>query len=152
MLASLLKQLAMTKGRLPEPVSDLYQRMTRQQRQAKQEDLEEALILTCSEFDRVFFVIDALDECNKSKRNSVLRALSNLSECSPVSIFVTSRLHAEDISKAFKKSYKIVIEAKPSDIEKYVYNKVESNDGLDIFDNGFRNLIVEKISQGSHQM
>ena len=157
MLASLLKQLALTKlaltkAELPGPVLDLHQRMTRQQKQPKHEDLEEALLLTCSEFDRVFFVIDALDECNKSQRNAVLRVLTSISKCSPVSMFVTSRPHAEDISKAFKKSQKIVIEAKPSDITKYVYNKIENSDGLDTLDNEFQNLIVEKISQGSHQM
>ena len=152
MLASLLKQLAMAKAVLPGPVLDLHRRMTRQQRQPKQEDLEEALLLTCSEFDRVFFVIDALDECNKSHRNEVLRVLSNMSEYPQVSIFVTSRPHVEDITKAFKKSQQIVIEAKPSDITKYVYNKIENSDGLDTFDIGFRNLVVEKISQGSHQM
>ena len=157
MLASLLKQLALAKAKLPGPVFDLHQRMTRQQRQPKQEDLEEALLLTCSEFDRVFVVIDALDECDKSQRNAVLRALSTMSQCTPVSIFVTSRPHAEDISKAFKNSHKIVIEAKPSDIEKYVYNKIEDSGGvgpLDIgpLDNEFKNLIIKKISQGSHQM
>ncbi len=152
MLASLLKQLALSRAGLPGPILDLHQRMTRQQRQPKQEDLEEALLLTCNEFDRVFFVIDALDECNKSQRNAVLRVLSNISECSRISIFVTTRPYAEDIAKAFKGSHKILIEAKPSDITKYVYNKIGNSDGFDTFDNGFRNLIVEKISQGSHQM
>ena len=152
MLASLLKQLALAKSRLPVPVLDLHQRMTRQQRQPKQEDLEEALLLTCSEFDRVFVVIDALDECNKSQRNAVLRALSNMSQCSSVSIFVTSRPHTKGISKAFKKSHKIMIEAKPSDIREYVYKTIENSDAVDTFDDGFRDLLVEKISQGSHHM
>ena len=111
MIASLLKQLAFKQfalsKRLPGPILDLHQKMTRQQRPPKHEDLQEALLLTCSEFDRVFVVIDALDECNKSQRNAVLRALSKLCQCSPVSIFITSRPHAEDISKAFKKSHKI---------------------------------------------
>ena len=152
MLASLLKQLALKKPRLSGPVLDLHQRMTRQQRPLKHEDLQETLLLTCSEFDRVFVVIDALDECNKSQRNAVLRALSKLSQCSPVSILITSRPHAEGISKAFKKFHKIVIAAEPSDIEKYVYDKLENSDGVDTFDTGFRNLIVKKISQGCHQM
>ena len=152
MLASLLKQLALTKAVLPEPVLDLHQRMTRQQKQPKQQDLEEALLRTCSEFDRVFFVIDALDECSKSQRNAVLRVLGNISQCSSVSMLITSRPHAEDISKAFNGSHKIVIEAKPSDIKKYVDNKIEDSDGLDAIDNKFRNLIVERVSQGSHQM
>ena len=97
-------------------------------------------------------MIDALDECDKSQRIAVLRALSNMSQCSLVSIFVTSRLHEEDISKTFKKFHKIVIEAKPSDIEKYVRNKVENSDVVDTYDNGFRNLMVETISQRSQQM
>lgn len=152
MLASLLKQLALTKAVLPEPVLDLHRRMRRQQRQPKQQDLEDTLLRTCSEFDRVFFVIDALDECSKYQRKAVLRTLSNISQCSPVSILITSRPHAEDISKAFKGSHKIVIEAKPSDIKKYVENKIEDSDELDTIDNGFRDLIVERVSQGSHQM
>lgn len=152
MLASLLKQLALAKAMLPEPVLDLHRRMTRQQKQPKQQDLEEALLRTCGEFDRVFFVIDALDECRKSQRNAVLRVLGNISQCSSISMLITSRPHAEDISKAFNGSHKIVIEAKPSDIKKYVDNKIEDNDGLNTVDNKFRDLIVERVSQGSHQM
>ena len=152
MLASLLKQLALTKAVLPSPVLDLHQRMTRQQRQPKQQDLEDALLRTCSEFDRVFFVIDALDECTKRQRNAVLRVLTNISQCSSVSMLITSRPHAEDISKAFRGAHKIVIEAMPSDIKKYVDNKIEDSDALDTVDNGFRDLIVERVSQASHQM
>lgn len=152
MLASLLKQLALTRAVLPDPVLDLHQRMTRQQRQPKQQDLEDALLRTCSEFDRVFFVIDALDECTKSQRNAVLRVLTNISQCSSVSMLITSRPHAEDISKAFEGAHKIVIEAMPSDIKKYVDNKIEDSDALDTVDNGFRDLIVERVSQASHQM
>ena len=152
MLASLLKQLAMMRDGLPGPVLDLHERMIRQQRQPKQQDLEEALLLTFSEFHRVFLVIDALDECSKSQRGAVLRALNNISQSSPASIFVTSRPHAEDVSKAFKRSHRVLIEARSSDIKKYVDNKVENSDALDTSDNRFRNLIVEKVSQASHQM
>ena len=156
MIAILLKQLAfkhlVLSKRLPGPVLDFHQKMTRQQRPPKHEDLQEALLLTCSEFDRVFIVIDALDECNKSQKSAVLRALSKLCQCSPVSMFITSRPHAEDISRVFKKSHKKVIEAEPSDIEKYVHDKLDNSDGVDTFDFEFRNLIVNKISQGCHQM
>ena len=152
MLASLLKQLALTKAVLPEPVLDLHQRMRRQQRQPKQQDLEDALLRTCSEFDRVFFVIDALDECTKSQRNAVLRTLNKICQCSPVSMLITSRPHAQDISKAFEGSHKIVIEAKPSDIKKYVENKIADSDELETINNGFRDLIIEGVNQGSHQM
>ena len=156
MIASLLKQLAFKQlalsKRLPGPVLDLHQRMTRQLRPPKHEDLQETLLLTCSEFDRVFVVIDALDECNKSQRSAVLRALSKLCQCSPVSMFITSRPHAEDISKVFKKSHKIVIEAEPSDIKKYVHDKLNNSVEVDTIDFEFRNLIVNKISQGCHQM
>ena len=152
MLASLLKQLALTKAVLPEPVLDLHQRMRRQQRKPKRQDLEDALLRTCSEFDRVFFVIDALDECSKSQRNAVLRTLTKICQCSPVSMLITSRPHAQDISKAFEGSHKIVIEAKPSDIKKYVENKIADSDELETIDNAFRDLIVEGVNQGSHQM
>ena len=47
---------------------------------------------------------------------------------------------------------RFVIEAEPSDIEKYVHDKLDNSDGVDTFDLGFRNLVVEKISQGCHQM
>ena len=152
MLASLLKQLALKKAVLPEPVLDLHQRMRHQQRQPNQQDLENALLRTCSEFNRVFFVIDALDECTKSQRSAVLRTLNNICQCSPVCMLITSRPHAQDISKAFEGFPKIVIEAKPSDIKKYVENKIADSDELETIDDRFRDLIVEGVNQGSHQM
>ena len=152
MLSSLLKQLSVPTSVLPHPVLELYQNSTRQQRQPRHEDLEEVLLLTCRTFDRVFVVIDALDECCEDERKAVLRSLDMLHKGSCCSIFVTSRPHPEDIKKAFELFPKIDIEATASNLKKYVQREIESKENLDEIDELFKDEIVEKISHGAGHM
>ena len=152
MLGSLLRQLAAAKPGLPLPVIELHEKMMRQQRLPRQEDLEAALLLTCREFNRVFLVIDALDECEKCQRNTVLKGLKRLSECTSISILITSRPHPQDISKAFKGLPRIAIEANRADLTKYVRSRIENSDDPDAFDKNFQDLVVERISQGADPM
>ena len=152
MLSSLLKQLATAKTELSYHVLELYRKFTRQQRQPKQEDLEEVIVPSCKAFDRVFFVIDALDECSPEQRRAVLEALRKLHEIQSVSVFVTSRPYSTDVKKAFEPFPKIDIEARDPDIRKYVRNEIDNNHNLDDTDGEFKEEIVVKMSQKARKM
>ena len=152
MLASLLKQLATAKTELSIHVLELYRKFTRQQRQPKQEDLEEVMVPTCEAFDRVFLVIDALDECSPERRRPVLEALNRLHEIQSISIFVTSRPYPGDVMKAFAPFPKIAIEARDPDIRKYVRREIDNNHNLDDTDGDFKDEIVIKMSHKARNM
>ena len=152
MLSSLLKQLASAKTELSYHVLELYRKFTRQQRQPKQEDLEEVIMLTSKAFDRVFLIIDALDECSPERRRAILEALRKLHEIESVSVFVTTRPYPGDVKKAFERFPKIDIEARDPDIRKYVRREIDNNHNLDDTDGEFKEEIVVQMSQKARKM
>ena len=152
MIASLLKQLSIAKSKLPDSVLELYHRLKRQQRLAQQEELEQVLLLTCEEFDRIFIVIDALDECDaNSHRKGFLRFLNTLQRKSSISIFIASR-YLEDFQKAFETSRKIVIGADDLDLRMYLSREIDICDNVDIIDETFKNDIIQKVSEAAQKM
>ena len=151
-LSSLLKQLASAKTELSSHVLELYRKFMRQSRQPKQEDLEDVMVRTCEAFDRVFLVIDALDECSPERRRQVLKVLKRLHEVQAISIFVTSRPYPEDVMKAFEQFPNITIEARDPDIRKYVRTEIDNYHNLDDTDQDFKEDIVIKLSQKAHNM
>ncbi len=153
MTAGLLKQLAMAKATLPRSVLDLYQRLKDQQRKPQQQDLEQALLNTCRDFDRVFIIIDALDECDENKhRKSFLELLKSLRDNSSTNLFVTSRPHPEDVKKVLEGSSKIIIKADDSDLRKYISREIHCSEAVDDIDEDFKTKIIEKVVHGARQM
>ncbi|KAL8724912.1 MAG: hypothetical protein Q9181_006621, partial [Wetmoreana brouardii] len=147
MTASLLKQTASAQIALPAAVAELHQRLNNQRRVPPQHDLMHALISTCKEFDKVYFVIDALDECDLKQRKGFLRLLDDLRGCS--AIFVTSRPY-DDIMKAAKSSPQIEIKAHSSDLRRYILQEIERHDTYDDIDESFREEIAETVTRRAH--
>lgn len=153
MIANLLKQLAIPLRKLPMAMLELHQRLKSQQRRPKQQELEQALLLTCRNYDRVFVVIDALDECDvRGHRKSFLKALDNLRTESCTSIFVTSRSYPEDIKKALENAPQISIGAEDYDLQRYIAREIDNSDNADVIDESFRNEIITRVSHGAQKM
>lgn len=153
MLASLLKQVAIPKPNIPQPIRELYEKSTVQQRQAQQQELEQALLLTCEEYDRIFIVVDALDECDQIiHRRNLINCLRSLQSSPLISIFITSRSHIEDTNNFFDKASKIVIEAHETDLEKYLLREIEQSDIFEIIDKDFKEEIVQRVSKAAQSM
>lgn len=96
-LASLLHQLAVQKADFPQPLLKFYEHFKHDKAQSLMTDLLTVLQEVCASFDRIYIVIDALDECNsKGHRKQVLTALESL-DLGTVRLFVTSRPHAYDV-------------------------------------------------------
>ena len=153
MLASLLKQLAIPLPKLPKPVLELHKRLSNLEKRPQQLDLEQAIFSTCEEYDRVFIIIDALDECDaKNHRKDFLKALNTLHAHSNFSIFITSRSYPEDIKKNLKSAPQIIIGAHDDDLERYISREIESSDSIDEIDEDFKTEIITSISQAAQKM
>ncbi|KAL9637688.1 MAG: hypothetical protein Q9164_002040 [Protoblastenia rupestris] len=152
-IASLLKQLTIAKAEVPQPVSELYQRLKGHQRQPQTQDLEQAFLHTCMAFERVFVVIDALDECDAiNHRKPFLEFLDRLHSESSSNIFLTSRPHLEDAKNIYEISSKITIQADDSDLRRYVSKEIERSDAVDDIDEKFKDDIIESVVLGAHKM
>lgn len=152
-VASLLKQVAATRSAIPKAVSDIYKKLGEQQKRPQLQDLEKVLLITCQEFDRVFFVIDALDECDKGRhRSTFMRFLTSLQKPPNVKLFVTSRSYPEDIKRAFESAPQITVEASDSDLRRYLSREIENGGIADIIDETFKGEIIERIADGAQRM
>ena len=153
MLASLLKQLVIPLPKFPEPVLELHRRLSNLEKRPQQMDLEQAIVSTCEKYDRVFVIIDALDECDaKNHRKDFLKALKTLRTHSNFSIFVTSRPYPKDIKEDLKGAPQIIVGAHDDDLQRYISGEIESSDNIDEIDADFKTEIITRVSEAAQNM
>lgn len=141
---------------LPQELETLYDKHYRDVSPPGYTELHDVLARMTKHFDKVFLVLDALDECTEDQRRELLEALSGIvspenSNHGNVKLFITSR-REPDIQRAFEYFPVIEIEAKKvnKDIESFVDVKLDQylQDGdLNIGDtlkNKIRNALVDK--------
>ncbi|QMW26979.1 hypothetical protein G4B84_002268 [Aspergillus flavus NRRL3357] len=126
---SLLKQLACQTPTLPECLKNLYGNHKNQQTRPTSDEIWTALHTIGSSYEKVFIIIDALDECQVSESGCAkfLAELFRLQDATPVNIFATSRF-IDDIKEVFQKRRAIFLEirARDNDIEKYLEGHMSS--------------------------
>ncbi|KAF3288586.1 hypothetical protein TWF970_005649 [Orbilia oligospora] len=126
LLLSLLKQLAQTRPRCsPDAVEDLYFKHQKPKTRPLQNEVIKALRSVVALYTRVFFIVDALDECQTDDdcRTKLLEELLDLQSESGANILVTSRPIPE-IAGEFKESGKLKIEAHSEDINRYLNGRM----------------------------
>lgn len=151
--ASLLQQLSGRHSDLPEPILTLRKNSKSKNIRPQLQDLVKVFSLVCQQFERVFVVIDALDECDEGKhRQTFIEVLHTLRGQVNVRLFITSRPHSQDIKKAFDSALHIKVEAKESDSKKYLSKEIEDSDAVDLIDEPFKIKIAEKIANRANKM
>lgn len=139
-LSNLIKQLACQQPKLPLSVEELYDKCAKARRRPSIEELKNTLDeISKTNFARVIYVFDALDECDEEHRRSFLNGFISKQE-NTAKVFATSRPHPADIKKIFGNHSKLDIAANNSDIELYVRSKFKGATT--------EPLLLEKIVQG----
>lgn len=143
----------MSSVEIPRLLVELQKRIESQQRQLQQQDLEQAIFLTCADFDQIFIVIDALDECDSEHKKNLLRSLASLQKKSSVRIFLTSRPHsAQEITRKLGTTLQVEIGATDSDLRMYLSSKIDDSDNVDVIDEEFKEEIIIKVIHAAHRM
>ncbi|KAL8938890.1 MAG: hypothetical protein Q9216_003654 [Gyalolechia sp. 2 TL-2023] len=132
-------------SKLPTPVTDLYEGMNEQGKTPQHQDLVQTLRSICQRQNRVYFVIDALDECEPRLRNKLIKILVEFKDF--VSILVTSRDYVDDTTGAFDSWLKIKIEAHSLDLRIYILEEIDQSLWRDKIDQRFKEKVVERIIQ-----
>jgi ankyrin repeat domain-containing protein 50 len=94
LVSSLIAQLCNKVVDLPEQLKELYKRCNNGQQKTSIRELNAALSLIMKDFEDVFIVIDALDECAKSgERGELLTLIEEIHawSLSKIHLLVTSR-------------------------------------------------------------
>ena len=119
---------------LSPKLNEVYEKHNKYHSQPGLQELQEIFLAAVQQFNCVFFVLDALDECTLDQRADLCEFFAQVVESSPgtghglVKLFVASRKEL-DIERAFlRKSFPTIeIEATKvdSDIELYVKAQIE---------------------------
>jgi hypothetical protein len=122
LLASLLKQLAQELPSLPDTVKDLYSRYGERRRPPLQ-DISSCLHSVASMFEKVFLIVDALDECQAPDgcRTKIISEIFDIQIECRANFFATSRLISEIVDK-FYGSVTLQIQASKEDVGIYLDN------------------------------
>ena len=116
-------------------------------------DLQDLILSIPTEFNAVYLVIDALDECKVGDcRSEILRAFQAFQVS--MKLLVTSRPHIEDLSDSLAYALEVKLRAIESDIRDYVLQKLETRKIKKIIgkDEKLKEEIVTTIIEGAHGM
>ena len=151
MLAELLAQLLDSRKPMPRPALQLYERYDRGKCSPQVEDLKTTLLLVCKKFQRLFFVVDGLNECDDARHWKNAMALIKSLKTSSARLFVTSRSSCEDISSILGRP-PFTITAHKQDVRRYLLHTMEqNNDFAKLTDESLKSKILRKITRSSQR-
>lgn len=145
--SSLLRQLAQGLGDIPRNIQDLYEAHSSGQVPLRLSEVKQALMSIVTAYDRVFLVVDALDECDDTNGTRDTFTEELLALPAHVQILVTSR-PIKNIEDEFSRSTHIEIRAQDDDIKNYVNLRVRAPQ-FSLFGSLRFNVIFSAASRGS---
>ncbi len=121
LLAGLLKQLVQQLRSMPKEVEVLYEKHTKTKTRPPFAEITSVLRACLSHFSKLYFVVDALDECENSAgdRYQLLHEIFHLQGDHEVRLFATSRF-VPDVEKEFGESIQLEIRASAEDVGMYL--------------------------------
>ena len=125
LLSAVLKQLVQSRTDIAAPVTRLYDYHFKQRSKPSLDEISTALSTVCLSHDRVYLVIDALDECTDQDRtrNQLVEKLRELQTRTNVRLLFTSRFIPE-ITEKFQLSPVLEIRASEKDIKRFVTDQI----------------------------
>ncbi|MCJ1311174.1 hypothetical protein MMC25_004844 [Agyrium rufum] len=142
LVSSLTRQLAEAANTLPNEIKANYNESKRSM--PKKDDMEMLLRLLIKDFSRVFFVIDALDECDYAERSSLLRTLFKIQEETNANLIITARA-VPDIQACFRGKPTLTISAKVEDVQRFLRSRFDQLPSFVMKKKDLQDAIVSKI-------
>lgn len=125
MLASLLKQLAQGQPTLSDHLRNLYHKHNDRKSRPSLEEISTVLESVVKAYNRVFIILDALDECEMfGEVQKFLQLLFNIQEKERMNLMATSRF-IPPIENQFKNSVTLEIRASNEDVKRYLNSRID---------------------------
>ena len=155
LIACLARQIIGCPKALPQQLEEMHKKLEYQRRRPSFDELKRFLIDLFKQYERIYVVVDALDECDAMReRRLLLPVLEELPRTSG-RLFVTSRPNNEDISNTFGKQSKITIAASELDLRQYVAERIaeeEFRTSATKFKPELKENIISSVSAGASGM
>ena len=127
LVATLLRRLLHDQSDLPHGVEDLYKCHVQRGTRPSFCDIMSALLSTVRSFSKVFFVIDALDECTNAdgRRHVLMDEIAKLQGQTGAKLFATSR-HVPEVMnmELFRQSVALEVRASDEDVRSYLHEQM----------------------------
>lgn len=125
LLASLLKQLVQTRADIAAPVMHIYKQHLERRSTPSLDELTQALLVVCSSYSTVYFVVDALDECTNTDgiRRQIIDKMRDLQAGRNVHLLFTSRFIPE-IMQSFHLHPMLEVRASEEDVGWYIQGQI----------------------------
>lgn len=131
-LGTLLKELALRKPWIPEPVYQMW-KVNKHDQLPPQEEMCAALIATCGHFDNCYIILEAIDECPEENFQTMTQLLRVL-KSAVCKVFISLRDDNETrlrkLHDLLPNAREICSKAKTGDIELFVRWKLQESKGL----------------------
>ena len=149
-LGALLKQVAGSFEQIPEEITDMFRRHKKfiGGRNLKLPEIEK-MLGSLSSTRRMFFCLDALDECAAPDRAKVLLSLKDIIEMSPTTrVFLTGRPYVSgEVGKHFPEGIVLSISPRNGDITRYIQTKLAEDTASGEMDERLEAEIVKTIPE-----
>ena len=150
-LGSLLQQLVVGLGEIPDEISRTFQNHKKGIGGRKLQVTQIAKMLqTVTSFRPTFICVDALDECVEGYRYEILDSLRQILEKSPnTRIFLTGRRHIRGEIDRHLGERTMVLSIRPNsdDIVGYIRMRLSKDASLDRMDSGLEDEIIKSITE-----
>jgi hypothetical protein len=123
LLASLLQQLVQKNGGISNDIWALYQRHTKEQTRPTIAEWSKLLQSEVRHFQKVFIVIDGLDECSETN-GTRWALLTEIQKLKCVHLLVTSR-YIPTFEHEFRRAARLEIRASDEDVRRYVTDRIK---------------------------
>ena len=148
-----LKQLCRTMQSLPLELQEIYKKHHSNDSQPRYDELRTVFLAVIRQLGRIFFVLDALDECTPEQRKGLFDFVLSLANTGTnqgiIKLFITSRKES-DIEEAFQQNSIPTIEVEAakvnSDIEIYVKAQIELRSTLKRKDTALKDEILNALT------
>lgn len=131
MIRTSIKQLSQQLPYTSAPLESLFSSCTNGNRQPTVSDLQNTLVKMIEEFDQVFLILDALDECNDLDK--LMESIQKIagSDLKMLHVLATSRMEGE-IKDGFSKltdeqTIRIESDVIDPDIRAYIYTRLQAD-------------------------
>ena len=122
-IRSLLKQLLFKFALLPRELESLYDECLQKGKPTDMSALRKHLISSCSHFQRVIVLFDALDECTPTNLRETTEIIGELRKAG-VKVFCTSRINTSQVREKLGNPLVTEIQANQEDIINYISNRL----------------------------
>ncbi|KAL2784708.1 hypothetical protein BJX66DRAFT_343796 [Aspergillus keveii] len=118
----IIKQLLERLAEIPESIMQIYKRCKQDSQAMTLQDARTICSAAFGQFSTVYICLDALDELAQEPLRDLMRCLQ---EVPPLSLYVTSRTHAQDVvGEYLGRKQTILVEAQEEDIRRFIIREI----------------------------